>query len=95
MKKFVFLTVGFVPPTDEIMQAWGAWFQEFGDKTIDHIGLGAAVEIDEDGTTELPLGLDSVTGIMTINAPDMDEATALAAKCPSITSIRVYEVMEH
>ena len=38
------------------MQAWGAWFREIGDKLVDQIGLGIAVEIAEDGTSNLPSG---------------------------------------
>ena len=94
MKKFIFLSVGFVPPTPEIMEAWGKWFGSLADKTVDggnHFGAG--IEITRDGTKELPLGLDSITGYTIINAENMDEAEKIAKTCPIITGIRVYEAM--
>jgi len=94
MKQFVFLTYGFVPPTEEIMEAWGKWFESIGDKMVgsgSHLGPG--IEISPTGTKELPLGLESITGYLTINAKDLDEAEKIAQECPSITSIRVYEIM--
>lgn len=92
MKKFVLLHVGFKTPTPEIMEAWGKWFESIGDKTVDNVGLGAAREITRDGSKELPLGLDSITGYSIINAEDIDEAEKIAQTCPFITGIRVYEV---
>ena len=63
MKKFIFLSVGFVTPTPEIMEAWGKWFGSLADKTVDGGNpFGAGIEITRDGTKELPLGLDSITG---------------------------------
>jgi hypothetical protein len=92
MKKFVFLTYGFVPPTPEIMEAWGNWFASIGDKMVDSGGpSGGGREITRAGTTDLPLDLDAFTGYVVINAADLDEATAIAETCPIITAIRVYE----
>ena len=92
MKKFVLLSVGFVTPTPEIMEAWGKWFQSIEDKTVDSGGFGSAIEITRDGSKELPLGLESITGYLIINAENMDEAEKLAKTCPIITGTRVYEV---
>ena len=94
MKKFIFLTIGFVTPTPEIMEAWGKWFETIADKMVDgghHFGSG--IEITLDGTEELPLGLDSITGYMLINAENLEEAEKIAKTCPIITGTRVYEVM--
>lgn len=94
MKKFVFLSVGFVTPTPEIMEAWGKWFGSIKDKTVDSGSpFGSGIEITRDGTKELPLGLDSITGYTIINAENMDEAEKIAKTCPIITGIRVYEAM--
>ena len=30
MKKFMVLTYGFAPPTDEVKRAWGDWFAAVG-----------------------------------------------------------------
>ncbi len=94
MKKFIFLSIGFETPTPEIMEAWGKWFQSIGDKTVvggSHFGPG--IEITRDGSKELPLGLDSITGYTIINAENIEEAEKIAKTCPIITGIRVYEAM--
>jgi hypothetical protein len=101
MKKFVFLTYGFVKPTPEIMAAWGTWFKSFADKVVDKSGhFNAAREISKSGTKDLPLGADSITGFMVINAASIDEAETIAKRCPIMdlgdgrfSSIRVYELM--
>lgn len=94
MKKFMLLHYGFVTPTPEIGKAWGAWFESIADSIVDGgnpFPIGR--EIRTDGTTtELPLGIDSITGYTIINADDLDAAAEIAATCPSITAIRVYEM---
>lgn len=94
MKKFMLLHYGFVTPTPEIGKAWGEWFESISDHIVDGgnpFKIGR--EIASDGTTvELPLGIDSITGYTIVNADDLDAAAALAATCPSITGIRVYEM---
>ena len=93
MKKFVLLTYGFVPPTPEIMEAWGSWFASIGDKIVDSGGpAGGGREITRDGMRDLPLDLDAFTGYVIINAANLDEATSIAETCPIITAIRVYEI---
>ncbi len=52
--------------------------------------FGAGREITHTGTKELPLGAESVTGYMIINADSLDEAEEIAKTCTIITSIRVY-----
>lgn len=93
MKKFVFVHVGFVPPTSEIMEAWGAWFASFEDKLVDggNLGVGPGKEITDSGMNDLPFDAEAITGFSIIEAENMDAAVRIAEKCPSITSIRVYE----
>lgn len=93
MKKFVLMSVGFVPPTPEIGAAWGKWFGLIGDRMVDGGNpLGPGKEVSKDGEVkDLPLDLDATTGYLIINAEDMDEAVEIAKACPSITSMRVYE----
>ena len=94
MKKFVFIPVGFETPTEEIMDAWNNWFESIGDKMVDSGSpLGPGREITSTGTNELPLGLESLTGYMIINADSMDEAEKIAKDAPMITSVRVYEAV--
>ena len=94
MKKFVFLSIGFIPPTPEIIDAWGKWFESIADKIVDGGSpFGRGIEITRDGSKELPLGLDSITGYTIINAENIDEAEEIAKTCPIITGMRVYEAM--
>ncbi|MCH8024205.1 MAG: hypothetical protein IIB43_05790 [Candidatus Marinimicrobia bacterium] len=92
MKKFVMLHYGFVPPTKEIQEAWGKWFESVGDKWVDSGSpFGYGREISHAGTKELTLDLEAITGYSILNAENMDEAEKIAKECPFITSIRVYE----
>ena len=94
MKKFVFLYYGFETPTQEVKDAWSEWFASIGDKLVDGgnpFGLGR--EITPNGTKELPLNDEAVTGYSIINADSMDEAEKIAKGCPTITGVRVYEAV--
>lgn len=96
MKRFMLLHFGFEKPTPEIMAAWGNWFQSVADKTVDNGGFhGGAREISHEGSKDLPMGMDSITGFSIINAESLEEAEKIAAENPFIASIRVYEIMEH
>ncbi len=92
MKNYLLLTIGFVPPTDEIMAEWNNWFASIGDAIVEHHGLASGIEITAGGSRELPLDLEAITGSMIIQAENLQEAEKIAQKCPSITSIRVYEI---
>lgn len=95
MKKFMLLHYGFETPTEEIMKAWGAWFQSIAHRTVEQGGFSAAREITSAGTEELPLGMDSITGYNIIEAESLDEAEEIARGNPFIASIRVYEIRPH
>lgn len=92
MKKFMLLHFGFEKPTPEIMDAWGEWFESIADRTIDQGGFSGGREMSSTGTTELPMGLESITGYNIIEAESLDEAEKIAKENPYITSIRVYEI---
>ncbi len=94
MKKFVLLHYGFEKPTQEIMQAWGAWFESIADKSVDNFGFNGGREVSASGTRELPWDIESITGCSIIEAEDLDAAEKIAAQNPYIASIRVYEVRE-
>ena len=94
MKKFVYLHFGFIKPTPEIMQAWGAWFKSISDRTVDQGGhFSNGREISKGGTKALPMNMESITGYTVIEAESLDAAEKLAQKNPFIASIRIYEVM--
>lgn len=95
MKRFMLLHIGFEKPTPEIMGAWQAWFESIADRTEENGGFMGGREISEDGTSELPWGMDSITGYSIIRADSLDEAEAIAKENPFIASIRVYELREH
>jgi hypothetical protein len=94
MKRFMLLMFGFEKPTQEIMKAWGAWFESIADKILDQGGFhGSALEISSTGTKDLPMGMDSITGYVIIEAESTAEAEKVAGGNPYIASIRVYEIM--
>jgi hypothetical protein len=87
------LHFGFEPPTEEIMAAWGKWFESVAERTLDQGGFhGGAREISHSGTSDLTMGMDSITGYSIINAESLEEAEKIAAKNPFVASIRVYEI---
>lgn len=96
MNRYMLLHLGFEPPTPEIMEAWGQWFQSVADRTEENGGFHAAArEISADGVSDLPMGPDSITGYSIIRAESIDEAEQLASGNPFIKSIRIYEIVTH
>ncbi|MDA0334068.1 MAG: hypothetical protein O2782_02770 [bacterium] len=92
MKKFLFLHIGFVQPTPEIMSAWMAWFESIADKQVDQGGFMDGREISKSGTRNLPWDMESITGYNIIEAESLAAAEKLAESNPFIASIRIYEV---
>ena len=94
MKRFMLLHFGFEKPTPEIMAAWGKWMEMVADRVVEHGGFGAGREITASGTSDLPWGMESITGYSIITAESLDEAEEIARKNPFIASIRVYEIRQ-
>ena len=95
MKRFMLLHFGFEKPTPEIMAAWRKWFESVADKTADQGGFhGGAREISHQGSKDLPMGPESITGYSIINAASLADAENIARDNPYISSIRIYEIME-
>lgn len=92
MKKFVYLTIGFEKPTEQIMQKWMAWFESMGDAVLERGHLSAGRELSDAGSKELGMDLQAITGFMIVQAEDMDAAVKMAEGNPWITSIRIYEL---
>jgi hypothetical protein len=94
MKKFVFLSVGYETPTQEIQDAWMKWFGEIKEHLVDGGSpLGAGKEVTPNGVKELAHDKGAITGYTIINAENMEEAVKIAQRCPVITGMRVYEAM--
>jgi hypothetical protein len=93
VKKFLVLTYGFVPPTDEVQQAWGEWFKAVGPRLVDPGSpFGRGVEVTNDGRTDLNLQSPSpLVGYCILNAESLQEAESLVTDMPIIDSVRVYE----
>lgn len=95
MAKFVLMTVGFVKPSPEDMQKWMDWFKSIQDKIEEQVGFMNGKEVFKYGDVDdLQMDLDAITGLLKINARDIDEAVEIAKKCPMVTSTRVYELRE-
>ncbi len=93
MSTFLFLYKGWTQPTPEIGRAWMEWFEAVGDRMVDSGNpLGGGVEVTPRGSTELPLGADSLTGYSIVRAANRDEALELAGTNPMITSVVVHEL---
>ena len=95
MKKFLLLHVGFEPPTPEIMDDWNKWFASIEKIQVDMGGFSGGKEVTKDSVKDLPWDLDALTGYNTIEAESLEEAEKIAAQCPFVTSIRVYELRSH
>ena len=87
---------GFEKPTPEIMEAWQKWFGSIADRTEENGGFhGGAREITRDGSRDLPMDLECITGYSIIKAESLEEAESIASENPFVTSIRVYEIITH
>ena len=96
MKRCMSLHYGFEKPTPEIMEAWQTWFGSIADRTLENGGFhGAAKEISHDGSKDLVMDADCITGYSIINAESIDEAEQIAKQNPFIKGIRVYEISDH
>jgi hypothetical protein len=94
MSRYVFIHHGFEEPTQQVMDAWMAWFAEIADSIVDRgAPLGPGREVTRSGSRDLPMGPDAATGYTVVEAADMAAAEKLLERCPIITSVRVYEAM--
>jgi hypothetical protein len=93
VKKFIVLTYGFMPPTEDVKRAWGAWFGSVGPHLVDPGSpFGRGTEITRTGRTDLTLESPSpLVGYCIMNAESLEEAEALVKDMPVIDSVRIYE----
>ena len=79
---------------EQLMAAWGAWFESMGDAVVDGGNpFGAAQSIAPDGSASDGSALGA-TGFSVIQADGLDKATAHAQGCPVLTSGGTVDVME-
>lgn len=96
MTRYMLLHYGFEKPTPEIMEAWKSWFADNAERTVENGGFhGAAKEISSEGSKDLAMGPDCITGYTIIEAESIEEAEKIASENPFISSIRVYEIVAH
>jgi hypothetical protein len=93
VKKFLVLTYGFTPPTEDVQRAWGEWFKSVGPRLVDPGSpFGRGVEVTKEGRNELNLQSPSpLVGYCILNADSLEEAESLVRDMPIIDSVRVYE----
>lgn len=93
MRKFMLLHYGFETPNAEIEEAWGRWFASIADRMVDSGSpFNGGREVSRNKSTDLPLGMESLTGYTIISAASLDEAEKIAQGCPMIKFVRVYEM---
>ena len=82
---------------DQIMAAWGAWFESMGEAVVDAgAPTGAAQTVGPDGTVS-PGSAGGAGGYSIISADSHDAAVGQARGCPVLASngsVEVYETFE-
>lgn len=83
---------------DQVMAAWGEWFQGMGPALVDGGNpVGASRTLNGNGTVSEGGGVNPLTGYSIIEAADLDAAVKLAKGCPILKnggSIQVGETFE-
>ena len=95
MSRYVFVHHGYEEPTEQVMNAWMAWFGEIADSVVDQgAPFGPGREVTPTGARDIPAGPEAATGYTVVEAADMAAAEKLLEHCPIITSVRIYEAMQ-
>jgi hypothetical protein len=93
MKKYVLLYCG-IERSEQSQAAWGAWFTENGAVFIDGGNpFGGGRWVTADGASDLPDGPDAINAYSIVSVADAAAAEALAASCPAVAGVRVYEAL--
>lgn len=93
MKKFVFLYCG-IDLEPEARAAWGEWFGGLGDRVIDSGNpLAPGRWVTAQGGTSSDGSAAEIQAYSIIGAADLAEAESLAAKCPAVTGVLVFEAL--
>lgn len=91
MPNFLFVYHGGKAPEnqteiDEVMAAWGAWFQSIGENVVDGGNpVGQSHTVSPDGAVDNG-GANPVSGYSIITAADQAAANEIASRNPMVTS---------
>lgn len=84
--------------SEQVMQAWGAWFVSMGEAVIDGGNpVGKSSTINPDGSVVNDGGPNPTGGYSVIQAESLDAALELAKKCPILQykgSIEIANIIE-
>ncbi len=103
MTNFVLIyTGGTIPETEaeqqEVMAAWGAWYQKMGDKVVDGGNpFSNSKHVTANGVHEGPGHDAGIGGYTIISADSLDEAAALVENHPQTKyggAVSVYETFQ-
>jgi hypothetical protein len=94
MKKFVFLYCGMDQTTVGAREAWMAWFAQHGESFIDGGNpFGQGRVVTSTGSADLPTDGDAIMAYSIVRAESAAAAEQIAATCPAVTEIRVFEAL--
>ena len=69
-----------------------AWFQSIQGQTISQIGFMNGISLSEEGQKELVMDKEALTGMLTVEAENMEQALEMAKGAPIVTETRVYQL---
>lgn len=93
MNKFVFLYCG-IDLAPESRAAWGEWFAGLGDRVIDSGNPFATGRwVTAAGAAEPAPGMPAIQAYSIVSAADLAEAESLAANCPAVEGVLVFEAL--
>jgi hypothetical protein len=80
------------------MAAWSGWLAGVGDALVDGGNpVGQTKTIGPDGAVSEGGGADPLNGYSLVNADSLDDALAIATKCPHLSAggtVRVHETVQ-
>jgi len=96
MKKFIMISYGFVQPTPEVMEKWGAWFETIDPHTVEKGApfVGGMTRNSSGEDTALNPQENDANGFRIVEAENLEAAMKLLDGCPIIDRMEVYEMME-
>jgi hypothetical protein len=93
MKKFVLLYCG-IERSAESQSAWAAWFADNGAAFIDGGNpLAGGRWVTAGGSSDLPGEAEAIDAYSIVSVEDSAAAERLAASCPAVAGVRLYEAL--